>query len=413
MLTEARSLAPLIRVLSGFAFPSEFFSTEEGVPLVRIRDLGRDTTETRYAGPFRTEYVVRAGDTLVGMDGDFACVRWAGPEGLLNQRVCRIDSVSQELDNDYLFFTLQPLLEEIHNKTPQTTVRHLAPGDVKKQRLKLPTLVCQHRIAEILSTVDEAIEGTEKLIAKHQQIKAGLMHDLFTRGLTPDGRLRSPHTEAPGLYKDSPLGPIPKEWEARSMGHVIAFITDYRGKTPPYSNEGIPAISAENIGDGKIKSITKYVTQDVYEAWTTRGFPEPGDTLFTTEAPVAGIARLPSDQTYLLTRRIIGLRPKPEVDKGILFWQMYYMGVKGVWNRVIHGSTVPRILKPDILRQPIAVPSWNEQLHISSRLDAVECRLQYAEEGLSKLASMKRGLMHDLLTGEVEVSAPDAPGVST
>ena len=51
----------------------------------------------------------------------------------------------------------------------------------------------QRRIAEVLSTVDEAIEQTEALIAKHQQIKAGLMHDLFTRGLTPDGHLR-PHS---------------------------------------------------------------------------------------------------------------------------------------------------------------------------------------------------------------------------
>ena len=147
------------------------------------------------------------------------------------------------------------------------------------------------------------------------------------------------------------------------------------------------------------------MTQDVYEAWTTRGFPEPGDTLFTTEAPVAGIARLPSDQTYLLTRRIIALRPKPEVDRGILFWQMYYMGIRGIWNRVVHGSTVPRILKPDILRQSIAVPGWNEQLLIALRLDALESRLQLEEQRRGKVISMKRGLMHDLLTGKVNVAA--------
>ena len=42
--------------------------------------------------------------------------------------------------------------------------------------------------------VDRAIEQTEALIAKYEQIKTGLMHDLFTRGVTTDGRLR-PHIE--------------------------------------------------------------------------------------------------------------------------------------------------------------------------------------------------------------------------
>jgi type I restriction enzyme S subunit len=55
----------------------------------------------------------------------------------------------------------------------------------------------QRRIAEILSTLDETIEQTEALIAKYQQIKAGLMHDLFTRVVTPDGRLRPTRTQAP------------------------------------------------------------------------------------------------------------------------------------------------------------------------------------------------------------------------
>jgi len=93
----------------------------------------------------------------------------------------------------------------------------LSLGRLGSALVALPPLVQQERIAEILSTVDEAIEGTEKLIAKHQQIKAGLMHDLFTRGLTPDGHLRPPHTERPDLYKDSPLGPIPKEWEVQRL----------------------------------------------------------------------------------------------------------------------------------------------------------------------------------------------------
>ena len=87
--------------------------------------------------------------------------------------------------------------------------------DTENFEIFIPNPQTQHHVAEILSTIDEAIEQTEALIAKTQQIKAGMMHDLFTRGVTPDGHLRPPHEEAPQLYKESPLGWLPKEWEIR------------------------------------------------------------------------------------------------------------------------------------------------------------------------------------------------------
>ena len=71
----------------------------------------------------------------------------------------------------------------------------------------------QEKIARILQTIDQTIEKTEALIEKYQHIKAGLMHDLFTRGIGADGKLRPPHEQAPELYQQTPIGWIPKEWE--------------------------------------------------------------------------------------------------------------------------------------------------------------------------------------------------------
>ena len=70
----------------------------------------------------------------------------------------------------------------------------------------MPKLEIQDGLAEILLTVDEAIGQTEALIAKYQQIKAGLMHDLFTRGVTPDGHLRPTLPKPPNSTK-TPLSP--------------------------------------------------------------------------------------------------------------------------------------------------------------------------------------------------------------
>ena len=74
----------------------------------------------------------------------------------------------------------------------------------------------QSKIAEILSTVDQAIDQTEALIAKQQRIKTGLMQDLLTRGIDENGNLRSEETHE---FKDSPLGRIPVEWEVKTIGN--------------------------------------------------------------------------------------------------------------------------------------------------------------------------------------------------
>jgi type I restriction enzyme S subunit len=67
---------------------------------------------------------------------------------------------------------------------------------------------------QVLSSIDAAIEKAEALIDKYQQLKAGLMQDLFTRGVLPDGELRPPREQAPELYQETAIGWIPKEWGA-------------------------------------------------------------------------------------------------------------------------------------------------------------------------------------------------------
>lgn len=76
----------------------------------------------------------------------------------------------------------------------------------------------QSKIAEVLSTVDQAIEQTESLIAKQQRIKTGLMQELLTRGIDEQGNLRSEETHK---FKDSPVGRIPVEWEFADIESLL------------------------------------------------------------------------------------------------------------------------------------------------------------------------------------------------
>lgn len=103
----------------------------------------------------------------------------------------------------------------------------------------------------MLSTVDQAIEQTEELIAKQQRIKTGLMQDLLTRGIDEDGNLRSEETHE---FKDSPLGRIPVEWEVEKLEELTIKIGDGMHTTPIYSaNTNYYFINGNNLANGSIR----------------------------------------------------------------------------------------------------------------------------------------------------------------
>lgn len=81
-----------IRIIPGFPFNSAHFNTDgEGLPLIRIRNLLTSKIETFYKGEFPKEYLIKEGDILIGMDGDFHVVKWRNrTKALLNQRVMKV-----------------------------------------------------------------------------------------------------------------------------------------------------------------------------------------------------------------------------------------------------------------------------------------------------------------------------------
>jgi type I restriction enzyme S subunit len=99
-----------------------------------------------------------------------------------NQSVALIKPADGRLDTSFLFHSLSARYSELRSRSAGGGRAGLSKSILESTPVQVPSLPEQRRIAEILSTVDEAIEQTEALIAKTQEIKAGLMHDLFTRG---------------------------------------------------------------------------------------------------------------------------------------------------------------------------------------------------------------------------------------
>ena len=150
---------------------------------------------------------------------------------------------------DAIFYTLEH--KDIQSFIVGGTRTKLNQSALRSITIRLPERESkQTKIAEILSTVDQAIEQTEALIAKQQRIKTGLMQDLLTRGIDEDGNIRSEDTHE---FKDSPLGRIPVEWDVRNIDSISDFVTSgARGWAKYYSPEGAVFLRIGNLARGHI-----------------------------------------------------------------------------------------------------------------------------------------------------------------
>ena len=135
-------LRQLTKVISGYPFDSKLFSDSNatGRPLIRIRDVVRGYTETYTTEECPMQYIIHKNDILIGMDGDFNVGKWQNEDALLNQRVCFIQSVSDLLLNDYLFYFLPKPLKQINDVTPSVTVKHLSTKTIESIMIPLPPL---------------------------------------------------------------------------------------------------------------------------------------------------------------------------------------------------------------------------------------------------------------------------------
>lgn len=123
----------------GFPFQSKLFNTEKrGFPIIRIRDLPDNFTDTYTDEEFNKEFVVKAGDFVVGMDGEFRPYIWQGVPSLLNQRICSISGKKETYSKHFLRFLLREPLQVIESGTVGTTVIHLSKKDFDTLRVIIP-----------------------------------------------------------------------------------------------------------------------------------------------------------------------------------------------------------------------------------------------------------------------------------
>jgi len=184
------SLDRIAHPQAGFAFKANLFNqTGNGLPIIRVRDVGISTPATFYSGEYRSEFLVDRGDWLVAMDGDFRVAMWESSAALLNQRVTRLQFYSNEVNRKYICIALQFELRKLQGVKNYTTVDHLSGAQIAEANIALPPMEEQ---ARIVAKVDELMALCDQL-EQHQQDRRKLQNALRQSILQALSSAESPH----------------------------------------------------------------------------------------------------------------------------------------------------------------------------------------------------------------------------
>lgn len=284
----------------------------------------------------------------------------------------------------------------------------LSNGAIAKISVNLPSLCKQQKIATILTSIDTAIEKTEALIEKYQQIKSGLMHDLFTRGVLPNGQLRPTREQAPELYQETKIGWIPKEWQYELLDRLA---NRGSGHTPnkskaEYWNGGIKWISLAD--SNRLDRL--YISDTSYEI-SQQGIQNSSAVLHPAGIVVlsrdAGIGKSAiTTEPMAVSQHFMCWKCEDKMDNHFLYYWLQFN--KRTFENIAMGSTILTIGLGYFKKLKIACPTeLDEQKIIAEKLTQFDQYIFRLKEELMKKQSQKLGLMQDLLTGKVPVTVSE------
>jgi len=297
---------------------------------------------------------------------------------------------------DYYYHWVSKLKGELVRLASGTTFLEISGSQFRKIPVPVPPRVEQEKIARILDTLDTQIQKTEALIAKLERVKEGLLHDLLTRGIDENGQLRSSPDQAPELYKESPLGLIPREWQYGQLQdfgqlvsgqHIPGELSNRDGKGVPYFTGPTDFYSG--------KTVTSNHTE----------FPQAmcsiGDLLITVKGSGCGKTAIASTDACI-SRQLMAFSFR-EAEKG--FWRAFFSSNEKMINKIAEGGAIPGISRRQLLHISAACPKTEYEYIVISEIIGEHEKRQFSEaRQLKKLIKQKSGLMDDLLTGRVRVT---------
>ena len=340
---EWKKLIDVAFVQYGYPFNAKLFSDDISlIPIIRIRDINSGKSSTYYNGEILSDYIIRKGDILLGMDGNFNLEKWNDRDALLNQRVCKIKSKDSNklVLNDYLYHLLKPLFKNIEEEIKGGTVKHLSANRINSIEIPIPPLPIQQEIVRILDTFTE--------------LNTNLQTELEAR------------KKQYAYYRDCLLnfeGVKGVEW--KKLGEIGEVCMCKRIYTEQTSKEGdVPFYKIGTFGG----IADTFIPYHLYKEYRYKySFPKPGDILISASGTIGKTIQYDGTDAYFQDSNIVWI----DNDENLVLNDFLFYLYKTIkWQT--EGGVIKRLYNDNIKRTLIPIPPLSEQLRIINILDQFE-----------------------------------------
>jgi type I restriction enzyme S subunit len=284
---QRKRVGDFCEVIAGQSPEGKFYNSDgKGMPFYQgKKDFGDKFIEEPTTWTTQITKIARKGDILMSVRAPVGPVNFAADEICIGRGLAAIRS-GAELNRDFLFYQLLHLQAEIAGREG-AVFASINKSEIEALPIAFAPLPEQRRIVGILDETFDGIATANANAEKNLQNARALFESHLQSVFTQRG---------PG-------------WEETTIGQIIRFI-DYRGKTPAKTASGLRLITAKNVKMGYLQETPReFVAPKSYGAWMTRGIPRRGNVLFTTEAPLANVAQLDTDEKVVFAQRIIIMQP--------------------------------------------------------------------------------------------------------
>lgn len=362
-------LTDVCSIQYGYPFDSALFNSNDGTPLVRIRDVVPGFSNTYTTEKCDECYYVENDDMLIGMDGEFNIAYWKGGHAYLNQRVCKIIP-KEGVHKRYLFYQLMPILKRIENRTAFVTVKHLSAKELNKIELSLPDFPRQQRIADTLDKVSEGIGLCRKMLGKLDlMVKAKFVEMFGDAKVNPFDWVQSTIGASCALKSGTSL-PIEKENECGNIPYVKVGDMNYVGNEK-YITTSSRFVTEETAGAG-IFPVGSVV------------FPKRGGAIGTNKKRLTSVP-------ICADLNVMGVIPGKQLLPQYLL--AYFDTIDlGLLN---NGSSVPQINNKDIAPLIISIPPIELQEQFATFVSKIDKSRLTIQQVLSKMEMVKLALMQE------------------
>jgi type I restriction enzyme S subunit len=377
------------------------------IPWVNIEDIKRDIYDTQRhlseAGLKNSSAKLWPEGTII-----FSFGASIGKVGIARVKLCTKQGIagivpnSNKIDSEFLYYILVKESEKIKKigQSMGSTIREVRPSKlVKLIVFGLPPLSEQKAIAQVLSTVDKAIQKVDEIIAKTERLKKGLMKELLT------GKIRVEEKDGKIVFRketefkeDTEIGKIPKDWEVVKLGNK-ELATIIMGQSPPSSTynregKGLPFLQGKMEFGNIYPSPVLYCSQPIKIA-------EANDILLSVRAPVGDVNV--AQYRLCIGRGLAAIRFNLN-RANHWFYFYYFKKTKNFLENLGKGSTFKAITKEDLENLKVPYPPLSEQQKIAEILSTIDKKLELERKRKEKLERIKKGLMDLLLTGKIRIT---------